>query len=224
MSLEELRQIAGMSDTLYEALLPFITVYGEKGLNINTAPVELLMALHSEFPPELAKEIHEATSSNPLSPFVFTKNSFSKFLTERGFDDLEQHLFPDDEDDTTGETDLITGEVEETETQNMISYINFNAPHHFRIKSTGIAGNSQRTLTATYFDTAFSNKQFNSLMKEEEKRQIEKIKKKLSEGRVQTTDNTQTAEAEKDPEEEAEASDRSGQNLAPLIIYWKESF
>lgn len=222
ISLEELRQVKGMSDTLYEALTPFLTIYGEKGLNINSAPLELLMALHNEFPPELAREIYEMTSSNPLSPFVFTKESFSKFLTERGFEDLEQYFFPDDTNDTVAGAD-ITEDIEEDTLQNITPYINFNAPHHFRIKSTGIAGNSQKTITATYFDASFSNKLFNSLMKKEEKQEIKKIKKKLAENEV-LIGGEETEDTKKDTNKTTDTPSGLGQNLAPLIIYWKESF
>lgn len=222
ISLEELRQVKGMSDALYKALTPFLTIYGEKGLNINTAPLELLMALHNEFPVELAQEIYGMTSANPFNAFVFTKESFSQFLTERGFEDLEQYLFPKDTNETTVSTD-VTENIGEDDSQNIIPYINFNAPHHFRIKSTGIAGNSQKTITATYFDTTFSNKQFNSLMKEEEKREIKKIKKKLAESEVFLGGDEQQ-NTEKDTDETADSPSESKQNLAPLIIYWKESF
>ena len=223
ISLEELRQVKGMSDTLYEALIPFLTIYGEKGLNINVAPMELLMALHNEFPIELAQEIYQMTSSNPLNPFVFTKESFSKFLTERGFEDLEQYLFPKDMNDSTAEVD-VTEDIGEDALQNIIPYINFNAPHHFRIKSTGIAGNSQKTITATYFDAYFSNTLFNSLMKKEEKREIKKIKQKLSASQVVVTEEEEPEETEKNTNQKAGTPSGSGQSLAPLIIYWKESF
>ena len=225
ISLEELRQVAGVSDALYEAIIPFITIYGEKGLNINTAPVELLVALHSDFPLELAQEIYALTSSNPLKPFVFTKNSFSQFLIERGFDNLEQYFFPKDTNTTT-EVEVIEniGARVEAEAVDSIPYINFNAPHHFRIKSTGFAGNSQKTITVTYFDTAFSNKQFNSLMQAEEKRQLKKIKKKLSEEQVIVSENNQRNSGQGTDTSRNRPEQQLKQNLAPVIIYWKESF
>ena len=196
INLEELHQVAGMSDTLYTAIAPFITVYGEKGLNINTAPVELLQALHNEFPIELAQEIAEMTS-NPADPFVFTKSSFSAFLTQKGFYGLKQYLFPKN-----------PGKNNES-----VSYLYFDAPHNFQMQSTGIAGKSQRTITAIYFDTPSFSTRFKTLMKEEKERERKKIEAQIRVGRRQT-------------EREAPLinSPRLKQNNAPVIIYWKESF
>ena len=81
---EELRRVKGMSNFLYKMIEPFITVYGEKGLNINMASVQLIRALHNEFPSTLAQEIVQQTQ-NTLPPVVFTKSSFSEFLVQRGF-------------------------------------------------------------------------------------------------------------------------------------------
>ncbi len=202
----ELRQVAGMSDMLYTALTPFITVYGEKGLNVNTASLELLQALHEEFPEELAQEIVELTS-NPVSPFVFTKKTFMAFLAERGFDNLKQYLFP--QPSPPPDQEPIPPPDQEPIP---ISYFYFDAPHNFRLQSTGFAGENRKTLTATYFDTASNARRFNELMKQEQKREGERIKKELNRNRIRAGSLPQST-----------PPPPSNQNNQPFIIYWKES-
>ena len=168
LNLDELKQVAGMTDTLYEALKPFLTVYGEKGLNINTAPVELLQALSiNNFPLELAQEIRALTSS-PSKPFLFSKESFKKFLEERGAVELLKSLFPAKEtnSENSNKPPSIWG-----------SFLIFDAPHNFKMSSTGFSGKSQKNLTAFYFDTPFIVARFKKLMKEQEARERDRIKK-----------------------------------------------
>ncbi len=209
VTVEELNQVKGMSDILYTAIEPFITVYGEKGININTAPVELLQALHDEFPVELAEEITTLTL-NPAIPFLFTPATFSTFLMENGMEELEQDLFPEQPE-------------AQPKNEESISYIRFDAPHNFRIKSIGIAGTSQKTIKATYFSTSKFITLFNDSMKEEKKREEKRISRRDSQN--QGLDNTPTKNTPKpDTADRPTPSRNSDQNLAPTIIYWKESF
>ena len=205
ISLQELNQVIGMSDIYYKALEPFITIHGEKGLNINTAPAELLQALHDNFPMELAQEIAELTS-NPLNPFVFTKQTFSDFLTKRGFSNLKQHFFPDEATSVNKE-------------ELSISYIYLDAPHNFRMKSIGIAGKSQKTITATYFNTSSFIKRFNTLMKAEKKRERKRIAAKFSKRQIRMETKKSNPSPSTSP-----PSTPLNQNQEPTIIYWKESF
>ena len=198
-SLQELHQVAGMSDMLYKAIAPFITVYGEKGLNINAAPAELIQALHDEFPIELAREI-AAIASNPLNPFVFTKQTFSDFLTEKGFSSLEKDFFPDEKEGNTAQE------------EQPVFYINFDAPYNFKMTSVGLAGKSQKTITATYFHTPHFIKHFNTLMAEEKKRSL---------GQNSSTQRQTQRPSSDSP---TNSPSPSNQNQSPTIIYWKESF
>ena len=203
ISLEELRQVAEISDALYKAMTPFITIYGEKGLNINAAPAELIQALHDDFPIELAREI-AAITSNPLNPFVFTKQTFSQFLNERGFSELERYFFPPKKQNNTSKE------------EQPVSYINFDAPYNFRMTSIGRAGNSQKTITATYFHTPNFIKHFNTLMKEEKKRVLNQVASKPKSGK--------TGNQGSNPKSPTAPDSPSNQNQKPIIIYWKESF
>ena len=144
ISVTELHQVPGMSDALYEQIKPFVTIHGEKGLNINTAPAELLEALG--LPAEAAQEAFAMTSNHAL----FTKSTFSGFLDSQGLQHLTQELLNDPENS---------------------EYLLFDAPHNFTIESTGVFQNSVKTLTAVYVDTAFISDQFNKLIDADIKRQ-----------------------------------------------------
>ena len=161
LSVEELNQVKGMSARLYKAIKPFVTVYGEKGIDINTASIELLQALHQDFTLELAQEVYGLTHVL-LSPFIFTKESFEEFLTDKGFENLKQDLFPSPEE---------LKEAEEVEEDLPISYIYFDALHNFQIKSIGSSGKSQKTITAVYFHpVAFQNRFRNFVKRGTEKK------------------------------------------------------
>lgn len=56
-SLEELRMVAGMTPSLYKFLSDKVTVYGQKAINPNTAPAEVLMALDESMTQEVVQEI-----------------------------------------------------------------------------------------------------------------------------------------------------------------------
>ena len=210
LSQKELLQVTGMSPALYQALSPFITVYGEKGLNINTAPAKLLMALHEAFPLELAEEI-VALRSNPANPLVWNPENFAQFLNEKGFDILAQELqnkAQEEENQPNYEENL----------RDRVSYILFDPPRSFKMRSRGWAGESQRTITAGYFDTSFVIERFHHLMQEEIKREEKNIKAELARTQVVSSPDSPTkneGHSQKPPK---------SPELTPAIVYWKESF
>ncbi len=214
VSRQELRQVAGVSPLLYKALDPFISIYGEKGLNINTAPVELLMALHEQFPKELAQEIVDLRS-HPVNPMLWSEESFMSFLNEKGFGYLGQALTTKREN--TGQataSPTTTG----TEPAPDISYIYFDTPHNFTMQSTGWAGEVRRTITAVYFDTPFVVQRFRTLLQDEIKREEQKIKAQLAQSQVRMP----TPHPSDSPQELTNS--RPPPPIRPMIVYWKESF
>ena len=184
--LTELHQVPGMTNTIYETIKPFITIYGEKGLNINTTPLELLQALG--LPLETAEEIFAMTSSQNL----LTKSTFRQLLDSQGLQHLSQELLDDEENS---------------------SYLYFDAPHNFQIESIGFSQNSIKTITATYFDSAFVFDRFDKLINEDINRQ-----KRNPERESESPPRTPT-EPPAQPQTPATNSDQQ----APTIIYWKES-
>ena len=212
ISLQELNQVAGMSDILYKAISPFITLYGEKGLNLNTAPAELMLALHEDFTMELAEEI-KALTSNPLNPFAFQKDSFTAFLNERDFYALQQELMSENRNSDK--------EAEDINDEKMVHYLYFDAPHNFLIKSTGFAGDSQKTITASFYTPKAVENRFKTLLEEEEKRVRKKIQREMAEGgKIPVT--KEDSEKPK-PAEPSPASTPLPKNRSATIIYWKDS-
>ena len=210
LSQQELLQVVGMSPVLYQALSPFITVYGEKGLNINTAPAKLLMALHEEFPLELAEEI-VALRSQPAEPVFWTPETFAQFLNQKGFDILAQELQNKPQEEKNQPT---YGEG----SGDKVSYILFSPPRSFKMRSKGWVGKSQRTITAGYFDTSFVIERFHHLMQEEIKKEEKNIKAELAKTQV-------VAYPDKSKEnEENTKKPPPAPKAIPAIVYWKESF
>ena len=207
ISLEELHEVKSISDYLYAVIEPFITIYGEKGLNINAASVQLIQALHDELPIELAEEI-VALRSNPANPIIFTEDSFRQFLQEKEFYDLAKYLLPPKQ---KSETTSTASQTENPE-QESISYIYFDAPHNFRMQSIGIAGKSKKTLTATYFDTSYCLTRTRTLMEREKKLKKKQITNQVYQGQIRRTP------------KDKQQSQAVKQTHLPTIIYWKESF
>ena len=205
VSPQELLQVAGMTPALYQALLPFITTYGEKGININTAPAKLLHALHEDFPLDLAKDIVALRFRTSQPPVFWTESTFEQFLIKNGFDILNQQLQNKQSEEPTRDENQ----------RPKVSYIFFETPHNFKISSTAWAGESQRTLTASYFDTAFTAHRVSKLMQEEVKREKIYIGNKIATAQIPTS----TQPIEQKP---AQPSPKAKKE-EPTIIYWKES-
>jgi general secretion pathway protein K len=65
-SLDELQFIDGMDEENIETLMPLITVYGDNRININTAPVAVLVCLHTSMTESLAQSIVDYREITPL--------------------------------------------------------------------------------------------------------------------------------------------------------------
>jgi general secretion pathway protein K len=88
-TVEELRLVRGVTPEVFEKLRPFITVYSSGKVNINTAPVQVLMALSAgqgeaeagEITEALANEIVEYRKDAPFQKIDEIKN-VSPFLSD----------------------------------------------------------------------------------------------------------------------------------------------
>ncbi|MBI5194956.1 MAG: type II secretion system minor pseudopilin GspK [Nitrospirae bacterium] len=65
-SIDELKLISGMDNKTFELIKPFITVYGSGLININTAEVPVLTALHENITEALAKKILDYRENSPF--------------------------------------------------------------------------------------------------------------------------------------------------------------
>lgn len=125
-TLDELHQVAGMKDEYFELLRPRLTVFGTKGININFAPKEVLMSLHSTMTEEAANKLIARRSDPKIGgPFKSDEDLFG-FLNPFGVDvrAIQEAKLP------------------------LLYDMEFN----FRVTSTGLAGTVRREITAITYD------------------------------------------------------------------------
>lgn len=65
-NIHELKLINGIDEETFETISPFITVYGDGLININTAKIPVLVSLSSEMTETLAKRIIDYRESTPF--------------------------------------------------------------------------------------------------------------------------------------------------------------
>jgi len=76
-TMEELHMVKGMEDEIYDVLAPAITLYGGKGINVNYADKDLLMAIDAQITEEVAAEILKRREDVALGgPFKDEKDFF----------------------------------------------------------------------------------------------------------------------------------------------------
>lgn len=127
-SLAELHQVAGMTDELYDLIAPAVTLYGSKGINVNRADEQVLMAFGPAFNAERVKRI----------------------LTDRA--DPKRGLFKNEKDFTDYLSSIgITGDVFAQGSNARVPLV-FEPEVNFRIRSTGEAGQTQTNIVAVVYD------------------------------------------------------------------------
>ncbi len=125
-TLEELHMIKGMTDEIYKLLADRVTLYGAKGINVNTAPKEVLRSIDIQISDKIADAIAERRS------------------------DLDKGLFQSTDDLNTF---LQTQGVNmQTFNKTPVTPLYFEPEFNFRIHSTGIHGKSQREIFAITYD------------------------------------------------------------------------
>ncbi len=216
ISKQELRMIAGMTDALYRAIEPFITIIGEKGLNINTAPYPVIQALSDQFPEEVAQEIAENTTPF-VNSVVFTKNTFAEFLEKKNLYLLKDELLDSqlNSENKKKPSDNLNKQSSSLSNFQKISHLIFDAPHNFKIISRGFAGRSQRTITVIYVDMPALSHHFNNFSTKD--LGLQKIKKGVKKPHKQP--NLSDSNDESDM-----VRNKVTSPLKPMIIYWKESY
>lgn len=66
LSVDELKLIKGIDKDTFEKISPYLTVYGDGKININTAPLPVLVSLHPEMTEALAKQIIDYRENAPF--------------------------------------------------------------------------------------------------------------------------------------------------------------
>lgn len=130
-TLEELHLVDGMTDEFYDLLAPRITIYGIKGINVNTASKDVLMSLNSSITSEVADAIIERRNDANLGgPFKDT-NDLVDFIQQKG----------------------VSGDpFREGKDKPEKVPLFYDAEYNFRIRSQGIAGKVTRDITAVVYD------------------------------------------------------------------------
>ncbi len=123
-TLDELHMVSGMTDELFELLAPRITVYGNKGVNINYADKDMLKSLSSSMTDEAVTEVMKRRSDPNLGgPFKDEKDFFA-FVKQYGVDEEAFKDLP----------------------------LLFDTEYNFVIRSTGEFGQVTREIVAIVYD------------------------------------------------------------------------
>jgi len=125
-TLDELHQVAGMTDELYKILAPRVSIYGDPGINVNYANKDVLMSLDPSMT-ELAADKAISRRNNPKEGGPFRDpGSFLDFIKQFGVD-----------------TNRIVQSGIKLRTEE---------PYNFRIVSTGLSSNVKREITIITYD------------------------------------------------------------------------
>ena len=126
-TVEEVRLVAGMTDELFQILLPRITVYGAKAINPNSAPPDLIQSLDPTITSQIMAEFTKRRN-DPQQPPYSKADEFWGFLEGKGAQ--------------------INAETKKT------TPLTFTKPINFRIKSIGEFSGATRQIEAVVYDSA----------------------------------------------------------------------
>ncbi len=126
---QELHMVAGMTDEYFDMLLPQVTIFGTKSLNVKYAPKDLLMSvLH--LTSEQADQVITERSKDDTTSFKDVK-TFLSYLESLG----------------VRQEDIVDSATQKPKV-NIVVDPEFN----FRIRSTGTSGKVSREITAIVYD------------------------------------------------------------------------
>jgi general secretion pathway protein K len=143
-TLKELHMVEGINDDLYDMLESRITVFGDKGININYASKDVLMSLTPLITAEKADKIVESRTDPNRGPFKDEKE-FLDFLNNK----LSIPGNPFEGKDKTDQTKVP---------------LIFDAEYNFRIHSTGVAGKVNKDIIAIVYDLDRVKERLKTLM------------------------------------------------------------
>lgn len=126
---EELHMVAGMTDEIYQLLLPRVTIYGAKAINVKYASKETLMA-GLKLTEEQAGKVIEERGKKDTQVFK-DANSFLEFVASLG----------------VRKEDLV-----DSNTKKPLINILVEPEFNFRVKVVGTSGKVQREITAVVYD------------------------------------------------------------------------
>jgi len=141
-TVDELRLVPGVTESVFELLKDQVTVYGMKAINPNQAPKEVLMSLDPTINSEVAAKLIERRTSQQKGGPYKDANDFWGYVATSG------------------------GRVE-PDLQQAIPLV-FNAVYNFRIHATGNFKNSTREITSIVYDLQKTAQQVSDQLKKSE--------------------------------------------------------
>ncbi len=123
-TLDELHMVAGITDEIFEILIPEVTIYGAKAIQVNHASKEILMSLAPSISEDVADKIIERRSGDE-GPFK-DQETFLKFLSESGMN---------------------TEQIKDS-----LPPLVFDSESNFRIQSIGTYGRTSSEIVAIVYD------------------------------------------------------------------------
>lgn len=139
-TMDEIRAVAGMTEELFQFILPQVTIYGVKGINVNQANKELLMSIDPIINDEVADEIIER------------RNNVEKGGPFKDDNDLVSFIGANSENFNPSQIPLYYGNE-----------------YNFRIRSVGIYNNVQREIIAIVYDVEGAKERLKTILDKEQK-------------------------------------------------------
>ena len=192
---KELFMVAGVSEDIYEVLSPNITLFGAKGININSADLSLIKSIGPAFNEELIAEISKYRQDPNLGSFKDLKD-FEAFLQGQG----------------------VSGEYN----PNAVLLL-FDSEYNFRIEANGSYSTANRKITAIVYDELNAINKLDDALSKEDKKNNETESEGSADTQKQNEDQEKSGENLNSEEQEKESESAKFDQGRPNIIFWQEN-
>jgi general secretion pathway protein K len=196
-TVDELHMVAGMNEDFYNVLAPRITVFGTKGVNVNYADKDTLMALDPSMSEEAVSKILERRNDPKLGgPFQDQKDFFG-FIQGYGVNAkaIEQSGLP----------------------------LLFGMEFNFRIVSTGLAANVKREITAVTYDYANLTGTFADMLDKQDQDKGLTPEQQQQQQQQQKQQQQQTNQQNQQQQPAKQKTKIQASKGRPSIVYWEEN-
>lgn len=196
-TLDELHQVAGMTDDFYNLLASRVTVFGTKGVNINYASKEVLMALDPSMKSELVDKAIERRSNPKIGGPFKDDGDFFAFIGPLGADvkAMKEAKMP------------------------LLYDVEFN----FRVVSTGFSSNVKRVITVVTYDYPNLAQRLITIL--DKQAEQDKGPGATPSPTTSTRTTPPTSDNQKDPQPDDGTKKQTIQSAKgrPTVVYWEEN-
>jgi len=194
-TLEELHMIPDMTDDIYNILQSRITIYGVKGININSAEADVLKSLDNQITDDIADKILERISDKELGGPFQNSDDFLGFLQGENLsvDEFNEDGIP----------------------------LLFGSEHNFVIRSTGSFAGVTKEITAITFDLESLKARFVTLLEEEDKENSTNNGEGETNNNDTTNNNDSTGNSQSNTNQ-TKAKKKTPEGR-PTIVFWREN-